>query len=400
MTNDKYKEMRLIMMSGDFPPQISGVGDYAFHISRTASNMGVNVKVICTQSDSAKSLSLYGSLDVRPIMYKWRFSEIKNVFQILRDSDKNTVVNIQYGCLAYGRQLMINFLPFFIRVLLPHVKIVITLHGFWEQSVLYRLRALPMLRFAHGIIYVDRLNKKLVKKYSGLPDERMKFIPIAGNIPPIPCTEEQRATWRKELGFSNDDVIVTFFGGIRSNKGFEYLVEATAQLRKNNLFPIILLAIGGFRSYRQNKNYEIEVLNLIKKMGIEDYVKVLDDPDPKMVSQYLHVAHLAVYPFLQGVGENSGSMLAALAHGLPTIITAGPANISNFSEKLGVVMIPAMNSEKIVDAIRKIIASPALQNIMRNKALEVSKSLNWEFITLQEINFFSYLINNCSLSLI
>jgi len=64
---------------------------------------------------------------------------------------------------------MINFLPFIIRLLLPRVKVVTTMHGFWEQSVLFRLRTLPMLRGTHGVIYVDRLNKDLVKNTVAFP---------------------------------------------------------------------------------------------------------------------------------------------------------------------------------------------------------------------------------------
>jgi len=380
------------MISGDFPPRISGVGDYAFHISSTAAKMGVNVTVICTKSEDTDTASLYGALDVRPVMDRWRFSEIKNIFQILRETDQKTVVNIQYGCLAYGRQLMINFLPFIIRLLLPRVKVVTTMHGFWEQSVLFRLRTLPMLRGTHGVIYVDRLNKDLVKKYSGLPDERLKFIPIAGNIVPIPCTKEQRDTWRKELGFSDVDVIVAFFGGITQRKGFDYLVKAIRITRCSNSFPVFLLAIGGFLPLEFNRTYQLEVENYIQREGLVDTIRFFENVEAENVSKYLHCADLAVYPFLRGVGENSGSMLAALAHGLPTIISAGAANDSSFTDKFGVLMVPASDSEQLAESIQKIALSASLQREMRAKALHISETLNWPYITEKSLEFFNSFI--------
>jgi glycosyltransferase involved in cell wall biosynthesis len=385
--------MRLIMVSGDFPPRLSGVGDYAWHVARTAAMMGTEVTIVTTEPKGAPELPQVASLDVRPVMTKWHFAEVNKILHVLRESSARTVVNIQYYCPAtYGRQLMINFLPALTRALWPETRIVITMHGFWEQSRLFRLRTLPMLRAAHGVIYVDHLNQVLIRKYSCLAESCLKHIPIAGNIPPIPCTAEQRRMWRQELGLAEGDVAVAFFGGIGRNKGFEYLVEAVERVRKINALPMVLLAIGGFHSDGINNTYHQEVRDLIRRLGLEDCVCVLDSPNSTIVSKCLHAANLAVYPFLNGVGENSGSMLAALAHGLPTVITAGPANDASFAERFGVVMVPAQDSEQLADAITGLIMSPVHRQEMRERALEISSHLNWEFVTRETMDFFASLL--------
>jgi polysaccharide biosynthesis protein PslF len=390
MTKDKPVKMCLIMVSGDFPPRISGVGDYAWHVVRTAATIGTSVTVITTKNNKKHRSSQVEYMDVRPIMDNWQFTEVKRVLQVLNESKINTVVNIQYNCpFTYGRRLLINFLPAIIRTLYPRIKIVVTMHGFWEQSLLFRLRALPMLRAAHGVIYVDRLNQALIRKYSGLAQNHLKFIPIAGNVPPIPCTPELRNSWRQELGLDDEDVAVAFFGGIGGNKGFEYLVEAIARVQNNYSLSLVLVAIGGFHSDLVGDSYRKEVLPLITKLGLDKHVRVFESLNSVDVSKYLHVADLAVYPFLNGVGENSGSMLAALAHGLPTVITVGPANDDGFAEKYGVVMVPAQDSEQLEKAIIKIVTSPALQQKLRKRALEISSQLDWKFVTRETMDFFA-----------
>jgi len=182
-------------------------------------------------------------------------------------------------------------------------------------------------------------------------------------------------------------VAVAFFGGIGRNKGFEYLVEAVEQIRQRNALPIVLLAIGGFHSDGINNTYQLEVRDLIRKLGLEDCVRVLDSPNSTMVSKCLHAANLAVYPFLNGVGENSGSMLAALAHGLPTVITAGPANDTGFTDKFGVVMVPAQDAEQLANAITGLVMSPVRRQAMRESAIEISSHLNWEFVTRETLDF-------------
>lgn len=387
MSDNKNQERRLVMISGDFPPRISGVGDYAFHVASTAAKIGADVTVITTKSLNKSASDIYGALDVRPVMDVWQFSEAKRIFTILKESDENTFVNIQYGCLAYGRQLMINFLPALIRLLYTKAKIILTIHGFWEQSLFFRLRAFPMLRAAHGVIYVDRLNKGLMKKYSGLDESRLRFVPIAGNIPPIPFTEEQRNIWRQELGLSKEDIAVAFFGGIIRSKGFDYLVKAIHNIKLKHSITLVLLAIGGFLNLENNKPYKDEVINYIKTNGLENSIRFFENAESALVSKCLHSSDIAVYPFLNGVGENSGSMLAALAHGLPTIITSGPANDDSFTEKFGVAMVPAQDSEQLASAIQAVAASRDLQNEMRKKALGVSRNLNWDFITRETLDF-------------
>ncbi len=378
------------MISGDFPPRISGVGDYAFHVVRTAATMGTDVTVVTTAPRFATDIPQTSHvMDVRNIIDCWQFDDVRRIIHVLKESPERTVLNIQYNCPAtYGRRPMINFLPALTRVLRSNIKVVITMHGFWEQSRIFRFRTLPMLRAAHGVIYVDQLNRALIKKYSGLSETNLKHIPIAGNISPVPCTEEMRNKWRRELSFTAKNLVVAFFGGIGRNKGFEYLLQALDRVRKKTSLPIVLLAIGGFHL---NNIYQSEVHDLIKRLGLESCVKIFEGPSSTIASQYLHTADIAVFPFLNGVGENSGSMLAALAHGLPTVITEGIANDAGFAKRFGVVMVPAQAAEKLADTIIELVLSPARRQELRERALQISSRLNWEFVTSETLLFFDSL---------
>ena len=186
---------------------------------------------------------------------------------------------------------------------------------------------------------------------------------------------------------SRNDIAVAFFGGIGRNKGFEYLVEAVAKARKNSKLSLKLIAIGGFHDNGVVGVYQKEIRNLIENLDIKDFVHILEQPGPSHVSKCLHVCDLAVYPFIQGVGENSGSMLAALAHGLPTIITAGPANDPTFSDRFGVIMVPSMNSGDLSKAIVDLALNPHQKEKMRKKGLAVTRDLNWDYVTRETINF-------------
>jgi glycosyltransferase involved in cell wall biosynthesis len=387
------KEIKVLIVSGDFPPRISGVGDYSAHVASALNGLGIEVIVITTAIESLDDAWSGGSVDAHYSMSRWQMSEIRNLLDLIEKDGSSTIVNIQYYCPAtYGRRLMINFLPAILRLVRPNARVVITMHGFWEQSKLFRLRTVPMLRASHGVIYVDRLNKTPIEKYGGFDPEHMKLIPIASNILPITGSSELRKKWRQELGFSDHDTVLTFFGGIGRIKGFEYLIDAIEYLRKSKGASTVLLAIGGFHADGVNAEYQSNIRRLISESDRTAWIRIIESPPAMQVSKYLHAADIAVFPFVNGVGENSGSMLAALAHGLPTIITEGPSNDSSFSERFGVDMVPARNTRLLAASILDIVCSKSKQEYMKNKALLVSKQLTWEYVAKETLGFFKALL--------
>jgi len=386
-------KINVLMVTGDFPPRISGVGDYSAHITKSLADLGISTTVITTRMELPNNGRSIGSMDVRYVVSRWAMSEVNKILGLIEKSDSRTVVNIQYYCpFTYGRRLLINCLPLIIRLTRPKARVVVTMHGFWEQSISFRLRALPMLRLSHGVIYVDRLNRALMEKYTGFSSDRAKYIPIASNILPIRCNPELRKMWREELGFFEQDNVVAFFGGIGNNKGLEYLLEAVQSIRRDKELPVFLLVLGSFHPNHLTDGYYLNISHLIERLGISYWIRIIESLEPDEVSKYLHSADLAVFPFVNGVGENSGSMLAALAHGLPTIVTEGPANTANFSETFGVSLVPAMDSERLAECMADTLSSPEKMELMKQKAMSVSKVLNWKCITSETLDFYKSLL--------
>ena len=266
------------------------------------------------------------------------------------------------------------------------------MHVFREQGVLFRLRALPMLRLAHGVIFVDRKNEKLLGAYSGHGSSRLRFIPIAGNIPPVEVTAEERRRLRMELGFNEADVIVAFFGGIGRSKGFHHLVKAVEVARTKFGLSAVLLAIGGFHQDGVNREYQEQMKATIGETPVADWVRVVDSPPPDRASELLHCADFAAYPFLDGVGENSGSMMAALAHGLPTIATKGRGNPPDFEDHFGVALVPQGDSLALAEQIVVLAKSAELRLSMKKRALEVTAERSWPAIAAETAGFFQVLI--------
>lgn len=380
--------MKILMVSGEFPPMKKGVGDYAFHVAQFLAKQELAVQVVTTENESSSDNFFDSTLDIHRIISTWTITEVFKIIKLINKSDEKTIVNIQYHCPSvYGRRLMINFLPVILRIFRSKCRVVVTMHGFWEQSLLFKLRTIPMLRACHGVIFVDRLNTNLIKKYSGKSPNKLKFIQIASNIIPIKSSLEKRSEWRKNLGYGQENIVISYFGAIGPPKGFEYLIAALAELRNQKKLPLNLLAIGGFHSYR-NDEYTENIKKIIEDPDIRPWVKIIQEPDPEDCSKLLHCSDFAIFPFINGVAQNSGSTLAALAHQLPTIVTEGPGGSRQFYENLGVYVVPPKNTKALAQCLSSILNSQEEHVYKQKKAADCDSQLSWNNIADETVDFF------------
>ena len=99
-------------------------------------------------------------------------------------------------------------------------------------------------------------------------------------------------------------------------------------------------------------------------------------PKSKMVSRLFQMFGLAIFPVTRGAYEESGSLLAAITHGLPTISTRTIFNSKSFEEDYGVETVPAGDHLSLVARISAIVNSPEAQQEMRKRAIAASRNIS------------------------
>jgi glycosyltransferase involved in cell wall biosynthesis len=80
---------------------------------------------------------------------------------------------------------------------------------------------------------------------------------------------------------------------------------------------------------------------------------------PQEVADALHLGDLAVYTFPDGVSGRRGSLMAALALGVPVLATEGASTESFWWEQQVVALVPAWNAEALADAVTALLKDPA-----------------------------------------
>ena len=86
------------MITGDFPPAVTGVGDYTHRLVESLAAAGANVDVFtgATQAGAESSPQ------------DWSFGVVPRVLRALDRLGPGALVHIQYPAMAYGRRPAIN----------------------------------------------------------------------------------------------------------------------------------------------------------------------------------------------------------------------------------------------------------------------------------------------------
>jgi glycosyltransferase involved in cell wall biosynthesis len=290
------------------------------------------------------------------------------------------VVHVQFAPSAFGFSRAVGLLP----LLLPAgTPVVVTLHeyGVWTAGGAgggLRSAAWTALERQHRAdretllltVQADRLlvtapeHADVVHARFADPRLEVTHVPIAPNIPVARLDgEDVPSAVRASLGLPPDARLAVFFGFLHPVKGLAGLIEAVAAVRR--VVPGLRLVVaGGGESHsvhaRAADAMRQGLEDVARRSGVADAVVFTGYLQEDDVSRLLRAADAAVLPFDAGVTAKSGSLLAALAHGVPTIATSPPGALDRPTEVEGVLRVPPRNTAALVDALLLVLSDRAL----------------------------------------
>ncbi len=282
------------------------------------------------------------------------------------------LVHVQFAPSAYGFSPWIGLLPDAVAA-----PVVTTLHeyGWWSapswvpgpvwaalerrgrlDRETWRLgprsTAVVTTNAGHAAVAADRLGR--------VP----AVLPLAPNVDDH-GPGSGRCAARSRLGLPGDARVVAFFGFVHPVKGLRYLIEALARLRARP-DRLHLLVLGGFTSLAlpaaEARAFRRELTDLARTCGVADRVTITGHLPAPRVSEALHAADLAAFPFTAGATTKSGALLSAFAHRLPTVVTAADPPDPELVDGETVVVAPRVrDSEALVGALGRLLDDSALR---------------------------------------
>lgn len=171
---------------------------------------------------------------------------------------------------------------------------------------------------------------------------------------------ERRRRARQELGVWDDDTVLVNVGRQEFQKGQHYLLQAMETLSRRH--PRLVLLIAG-----RTGQATPDIQRLCSERNLGDRVRLLGHRDD--LPEILAASDVFVFPSLyEGLG---GSLLEAMALGLPIVASDLPALRELLQDGVGGRLVPAASAEALIETIDELLTYPdkARQYGSRNRAV-------------------------------
>lgn len=367
--------MKIVLISPDFPPEISGVGDYTYFLSKALTKYG-EVWVV-TRSRNAQyynnqDFNIYGGFNT------FSLREYKKTIAFLKQIHPD-VIYLQYTAYMYGWK-QFELLPFLLLCKSEvQARLVLIAHEVWDplffspltfcRSILHRIKLPLLLIFVDEVFVTVPYRKKIVKRLFPL---KPVFVTKVGSN--IPYTNE---TGNTKFQISRNETVLSIFGSINWDRDYATIFKAIRTLPNVKLF--IIGAPGNRKRYR-------ELQLMVKRLGVSNKVVWTGYLSREEVSSLLQHTDIYVLPLIGGLSGRSTSFPTALEHSLPIITTKGKDTPTFLVDGENVLFVPETNSDALRECLIKLINSKELRIKIGNNAYQIFKFYySWDAIAKELI---------------
>jgi glycosyltransferase involved in cell wall biosynthesis len=373
--------VRVAMVCGPATPDRDGVSDYVQHLVAVLAGVGVEavpvpVCPVGTAGGGARATS------------RWLAATRRAADAVRRL--RPDLVHVQFAPSAYRFSAVPGLLPL---LLPPTPPLVTTVHEYgwwaapsWVPEPVWRLAERARVwdretgRLVPASVAVVVSNAQHGARLQARTGRSPTEVPLAPNVDDHPAAAGDGV--RRRLGLAPDAPLLVFFGFVHPVKGVRYAIEALPSLRLTHP-DLHLLVIGGFTSQAlpepEARAFRLELDDLAGRHGVARAVTFTGHLPAAEVSGALHACDAAVLPFTSGVTTKSGAVLATLAHGLPTAVTAADVPDPHLRDGDTVAVIPARrDSAAVARTVERLLADAALRRRLADGGRRLAARHSWQ----------------------
>jgi polysaccharide biosynthesis protein PslF len=409
------RSLHVCLLSAEYPPDRGGVGDYTRLLAGELARGGLAVSIVTGKRTQPVAGHL-PNVALHPAVGDWGYACWRQVLGCLREV-RPDVLHIQYQTAAYGMHPATNLLPWRLRASGFSGRIVTTFHDlrppylFPKAGELRHLAALGLAAGSHAVVLVAREHWQatplawLRRLQPGLAG-RTYIIPIGSNIPSRPPAGYDRQAWRANLLIAPEDLVLVFFGFLNDSKGGDDLLGTLASLRNRGHSAKLLMVGGDGESNAVDEAWRQRFEQDVVRLGLSGCVLRTGFAAEGAVSGHLLAGDICVLPFRDGATFQRGSLLAALAHGLPTVSTRSPGPEARSAGLLpqgwsgeavlqhgdNIWLVSPQRPDDLANAVERLAADRGLRACLGEGAKRLSALLTWPAIAERHRQLYSALV--------
>jgi glycosyltransferase involved in cell wall biosynthesis len=399
--------MRVLLISGEFPPMQGGVADCTNEIARALTVLGVEVGVLTSARVAGDDCIHRLPFEIFPTIERWNWSSLQTIARNVREFSPD-IVHVQFQTASFGMHPAIYFLPRFLSFWSrARVKRLTTFHDllvpylFPKAALLRTWITRELARANDGVIATNEEDYQELGRWR-LP--HISLIPIGSNISPTRPPNYQRSAQRAQFGITEDETLLCYFGFLNESKGGETLIRALALLTNTRL-----LMVGGQTGASDPTNavYLRRVKELIGALGLSSHVIWTDFIPPESVTANFLASDICVMPYRDGASFRRGTLMAALAHGMSIVTTSrapdaksnrrvasggSASQLPSIRDGENCILVPPDDPRTLADAIQRAAASPELRAKISAGALDLAQHFTWGKIASRHLELYQQML--------
>ena len=179
-----------------------------------------------------------------------------------------------------------------------------------------------------------------------------------------------------KLGYIKQPYIL-FVGTLEPRKNLKRLLEAYALLSLNlkRQFPLVIAGGKGWGN--------VQLCAEIKRLNLEDKIKLLDYVDEQKLHALYKNAHCLVMPSLyEGFGL---PLVEAMQYGVP-VLTSDNSSMPEVAGEAA-ILVDAGSVPSIAEGLNKLLTDRALHSKLSDHALKQAEQFNWDDATQKLIEY-------------
>jgi glycosyltransferase involved in cell wall biosynthesis len=333
--------MKVVLITGSYPPDICGVAEYTERLAEALEKAGAKV-----------------------ILFTGKNWSPANAFELNREIGglAADVLHMQYPATGYGWHLG----PQVLSLLRPFVT---TIHECSQTHILRRLSLFPFTVRAQKIIFTNEYEQVYSRRFAPWIEDRSTVVPIGNGIPQGSDSVDRLPK------------VVTNFGLIRPRKGLEDVIEM-ARLFKERANGLSVRIVGtilpGYEDYYERLRKEANDLPVQWALSLNG----------APLSHALAETEVAYLPFPDGASERRSSLIAMLAN-KSSIITTHGVHTPSAMEKA--VQFAGSPTEAVALA-EDLFNNPRRLEATQSRAEEYAARFSWSSIAAEHMAIYQQLV--------
>lgn len=221
------------------------------------------------------------------------------------------------------------------------------------------------------ICHTQGAKEQLVQEFSLDPD-RVCVIPHGPLLHEV--NQLNTAEAKRELGISDEEVLVLWQGIIRPYKGLDFLLEAWRKVVPVNARARLLLAGSGTPEAEQALRERVSALGLESSVSL--HLRYLGDEE---LPVYFGAADIAVYPYK--AVTTSGALMTAVAYGKAIVASNLPAFEEVLSQaETAPLLVEYGDVDAFAEVLKRLIDNPDERERAAHSTARLNDTNSWDAI--------------------